>query len=163
MTASALRTRENIDPSAIARGDRALARSVAVCIPARDEQHPLGRVVEAALAATASSGGAVGEVLVVDDGSVDATVAVAAAAGARVISGVQSRLDPRTLCDDDYIEDFLMIDRVDSGSLWFEGQVGPVAVPVEAGNIAQVGWSVNVVLGRVGTTWQILEVGNVYP
>lgn len=34
-------------------------------------------------------------------------------------SSRQGRLDPRTLCDDDYIEDFLMIDRVDSGSLWF--------------------------------------------
>ncbi|MEO7428749.1 MAG: glycosyltransferase [Acidimicrobiales bacterium] len=61
---------------------------LAVCIPARDEEHTLTQVVEAALAATTNAGSwpPRSEVLVVDDGSVDATVAVAEAAGARVIS-----------------------------------------------------------------------------
>jgi hypothetical protein len=72
-------------------------------------------------------------------------------------------IDVRSLSDDDYIEDYLMIERVEPKALWFEGSVGPVPVPKEATDLAKEGWSVNVVLGRKGKTWHVLEVGNVYP
>jgi hypothetical protein len=72
-------------------------------------------------------------------------------------------VDTESLADDDYVDDYLMIERVEPGALWFEGDVGPVPVPKAASDIAQVGWSVNVVLGRMGIGWQLIEVGNVYP
>lgn len=64
-------------------------RTVAVCLPARDEERTVGRIVEAVRASlTAGGGGAdvVDEVVVVDDGSGDATAEVARSAGARVIT-----------------------------------------------------------------------------
>jgi hypothetical protein len=74
-----------------------------------------------------------------------------------------TRLDLDALDDNDYVEDYLMIDKVEPGALWFEGGIGPVKVPRAASNIARVGWSVNIVLGRARQTWHILEVGSVYP
>lgn len=65
--------------------------------------------------------------------------------------------------DDDYLEDYLMVERMEPGQLWFEGGVGPVAVPTAATDLAQPGWSINVVLARTGATWHLLDVGNVYP
>lgn len=50
-----------------------------LCLPARDEEATVGRIVEIAR-------GLVDEVLVVDDGSIDRTAPVAADAGARVVS-----------------------------------------------------------------------------
>ena len=72
-------------------------------------------------------------------------------------------VDVQTLDDDDYVEDYLMIDRVEPGALWFEGEIGPVSVPKAASDIAQPGWSINIVLGRTNKTWHVVEVGNVYP
>ncbi|HZQ27830.1 MAG TPA: glucosyl-3-phosphoglycerate synthase [Acidimicrobiales bacterium] len=57
-------------------------RTVSVVVPARDEAPTVGRVVQVATALT----DVVDEVIVVDDGSADDTAAVAAAAGARVLS-----------------------------------------------------------------------------
>ena len=75
----------------------------------------------------------------------------------------KSRIDVQALDDDDYVEDYLMIDRVEPGALWFEGEIGPVKVPKAASDIAQPGWSINIVLGRTNKTWHVVEVGNVYP
>jgi hypothetical protein len=75
----------------------------------------------------------------------------------------KSVVDVQTLDDDDYVEDQLMIDRVEPGALWFEGTIGPVKVPKAAFDIAQSGWSINIVLGRANKTWHVVEVGNVYP
>ncbi|MHB1445817.1 MAG: DUF7686 domain-containing protein [Acidimicrobiales bacterium] len=75
----------------------------------------------------------------------------------------KSTVDIHALADDDYVEDHLFIDRVEPGALWFEGEVGPLKVPKAASDLAQPGWSVNVVLGRVRGTWHLVEVGNVYP
>ncbi|HLN16054.1 MAG TPA: glucosyl-3-phosphoglycerate synthase [Acidimicrobiales bacterium] len=64
-------------------------RTVSVCIPARDEEATVGRVVEAVVGphlGSAGGSGLVDEVLVVDDGSTDATAAVAGAAGAAVLT-----------------------------------------------------------------------------
>ena len=72
-------------------------------------------------------------------------------------------IDVDDVSDDDYLDDYLMVERVEPGQLWFEGGVGPVAVPTAATNLAQPGWSINVVLARTGATWHLVEVGNVYP
>ncbi|MGA2520059.1 MAG: glucosyl-3-phosphoglycerate synthase [Acidimicrobiales bacterium] len=63
-------------------------RRVAVCLPARDEATTVGPIVAGVVdALTLAGGGAdlVDEVVVVDDGSVDDTAAVARRAGARVV------------------------------------------------------------------------------
>ncbi|MGH9087096.1 MAG: hypothetical protein ACRDYZ_03150 [Acidimicrobiales bacterium] len=75
----------------------------------------------------------------------------------------RSPLDVRDLDYDDYLEDYLTIDRVQPGQLWFEGGFGPVEVPEAASALAQPGWSLSVVLARRGGRWQLVEVGNVYP
>jgi len=41
--------------------------------------------------------------------------------------------------------------------------VGPLKVPKQASALAEVGWSVNVVLARVRGAWHLVEVGNLYP
>jgi glucosyl-3-phosphoglycerate synthase len=63
-------------------------RTVSVCIPARDEERTVGAVVAAVVGAhvaEAGGSGLVDEVVVVDDGSKDATGEAARAAGARVL------------------------------------------------------------------------------
>lgn len=75
----------------------------------------------------------------------------------------RTNIDVHALGDENYLEDYLFIDRVEPGALWFEGRIGPVAIPTEAGELARPGWSVNIVLGRKDGTWHVLEVGNVYP
>lgn len=61
------------------------------------------------------------------------------------------------------VEDFLVIERVAPGRIWFLDEVGPIEVPEEASRLARPGWTVNLVLGRIGDVWHVLEVGNVYP
>jgi len=60
-------------------------RRVSVCLPARDEEPTVGSIVTAVRAALVDAVGLVDEVLVVDDGSRDATANEAAEAGARVV------------------------------------------------------------------------------
>lgn len=74
-----------------------------------------------------------------------------------------STVDVDAIGDADYIEDYLFIDRVEPRALWFEGNIGPLEVPKAVSDLAQVGWSVNVVLARAQGRWQLVEVGNVYP
>ena len=74
-----------------------------------------------------------------------------------------ARIDPDAVPDEDWVEDLLPIERVEAGALWFEGGAGPLKVPKQASAIAQVGWSVTVVLARTQGVWHLLEVGNVYP
>lgn len=71
--------------------------------------------------------------------------------------------DPDAVADEDWVEDYLQIERVEPGALWFAGGVGPLEVPKQASALAEVGWSVNVVLARVRGAWHLVEVGNVYP
>ena len=70
-------------PLSAGRGD-SWAVSVAVCIPARNEAGTLGAI--ATSVARLVEAGVVDDLLVIDDGSSDATASVAAAAGARVVS-----------------------------------------------------------------------------
>lgn len=67
------------------------------------------------------------------------------------------------LADDCFVEDYLPIERVEPGRLWFEGGIGPLEVGEEASELAEVGWEVNVVLARTRAGWRLLEVGCVYP
>ncbi len=71
--------------------------------------------------------------------------------------------DDRDVADDDIMEDYFTIERVEPGALWLNGGVGPVTVSNEASSIAQPGWSVYLVLARSARGWKILESGNVYP
>jgi len=67
------------DRLAEAKGDRC----VSVCLPARNEAATVGEIVE-----RISGLAVVDEIVVVDDGSSDATAGVASAAGARVVGAV---------------------------------------------------------------------------
>ncbi len=67
------------------------------------------------------------------------------------------------LSDDDYIEDYLMIERVEPGAIFFGGGIGPITVTTAASDVAEAGWSISIVLGRVGKSWQLIGVGDVYP
>ncbi len=63
---------------------------VAVCIPARDEERTVGRVVAAVRSELVERTGLVDELVVIDDGSLDATAAMAARAGACVVPSAES-------------------------------------------------------------------------
>lgn len=80
----------------------------------------------------------------------------------RVASQTQLPVHPNDIADEDWIEDYLPITRVEPGRLWF-GDVGPVTVRKAASELAEVGWDVTVVLARIRGTWQLVEVGAVYP
>ncbi len=73
------------------------------------------------------------------------------------------RVDPDEVPDKQWVEDFLAIERVEPGALWFEGGIGPVPVSREASDLAQVGWGVNIVLAQLRGKWRIVELGFVYP
>ena len=45
----------------------------------------------------------------------------------------------RSISDDDWIEDQLVIERVEPGKLWFEGAIGPVKVTKQATDLARPG------------------------
>jgi len=64
-------------------------RRVSVCIPARDEQATVGEVVRIIHDELMADKGLVDELVVVDDGSTDATSEEAANAGARVVTLLQ--------------------------------------------------------------------------
>jgi hypothetical protein len=67
------------------------------------------------------------------------------------------------LDDDDVVEDYLTIERVEPGELWFDGGIGPVRVPKAASDLAQPGWSASITLAKVAGRWRVVEIGNVYP
>jgi hypothetical protein len=71
--------------------------------------------------------------------------------------------DPDEITDEHWVEDFLALERVEPGALWFEGGIGPVRVSKKASDLAEVGWGVNIVLARLRGEWRIVELGFVYP
>lgn len=72
-------------------------------------------------------------------------------------------LDPEAVADEDWVEDYLAIARVEPGRIWFENGVGPIAVPREASDLAQPGWSLFVTAAKHRGHWHLLENGFVYP
>ncbi|HUZ19015.1 MAG TPA: glucosyl-3-phosphoglycerate synthase [Acidimicrobiales bacterium] len=68
---------------------------VAVCIPARDEERTVARVVAAVRYELVERTRIVDELVVIDDGSLDATAAVAERAGARVVPSTEGRCAAR--------------------------------------------------------------------
>jgi hypothetical protein len=71
--------------------------------------------------------------------------------------------DADALGPKDLVEDYLVIQRVEPGALYFSGGIGPLDVSEPASELAEVGWGVNVTLARLNKTWRVVEVGNVYP
>ena len=67
------------------------------------------------------------------------------------------------LADDDIVEDYFTIERVEPGVLWLTGDVGPLKVTKEASSLAQPGWSVYLVVARTRWGKRLLKSGNVYP
>jgi glucosyl-3-phosphoglycerate synthase len=59
---------------------------VSVCLPARDEAATIGPIVAAVRRELVEATGLVDEIVVIDDGSLDATAEIAAANGARVVA-----------------------------------------------------------------------------
>jgi glucosyl-3-phosphoglycerate synthase len=60
-------------------------QTISLCIPCRDEGATIGHLVSLVRAELMGPSGVVDELIVIDDGSVDDTAAMAAAAGARVV------------------------------------------------------------------------------
>ena len=72
-------------------------------------------------------------------------------------------VDVDALAEEDWVEDQLAISDVEPGRIWFEGGVGPIAVPRKASDLARPGWSAFVTAARTDGAWRLLEVGFVYP
>ena len=72
-------------------------------------------------------------------------------------------IDVDALDDQDWVEDHLAVSEVEPGRIWFEGGIGPIAVPRQASDLARPGWSVFVTAARTAGAWHLLEVGFVYP
>ena len=72
-------------------------------------------------------------------------------------------VDPDQVADQDRVEDYLEIADVESGKIWFDGGVGPIAVPRKASDLARPGWSAFVTATRIAGRWHLIEVGAVYP
>jgi glucosyl-3-phosphoglycerate synthase len=72
------------DPGALAAAKAAQATSISVCLPARDEEATVGHIVASVRRNLVERHGLVDEVVVLDDGSSDATAEAARWEGARV-------------------------------------------------------------------------------
>jgi glucosyl-3-phosphoglycerate synthase len=78
-----------VQPADLRAAKRAHGHTISVCLPARNEEATVGAIVREIRAELMSPSGAhrfVDEVVVIDDGSVDSTAAVARDAGARVVT-----------------------------------------------------------------------------
>lgn len=82
-----------LGPIDLVTAKRVAGVTVSVCLPARNEAATIGAIVREVRDSLAPAG-VVDEIVVVDDGSVDATVAEARAAGARVVA--ESTVLPET-------------------------------------------------------------------
>lgn len=72
-------------------------------------------------------------------------------------------IDVDAISEDDWVQDHLVISDVEPGRIWLEGGVGPIAVPHQASDLARPGCSAFVTAARTAGSWQLLQVGFVYP
>jgi len=72
-------------------------------------------------------------------------------------------IDPDTIADENWVEDYLEIADVEPGKIWFDRGVGPIAVPRKASDLARPGWSAFITAARIAGRWHLIEVGAVYP
>ncbi len=75
-----------LDPAPTAERKAAAGLSVSVCLPARDEAATIGPIVATLHRELVEAHAVLDEIIVLDDGSTDATASVATAAGARVVA-----------------------------------------------------------------------------
>jgi glucosyl-3-phosphoglycerate synthase len=77
-----------VQPADLRAAKRALGHTISVCLPARNEEATIGAIVREIRAGLMSDAADpfVDEIVVIDDGSTDATAAVASGAGARVVA-----------------------------------------------------------------------------
>ena len=80
------RRHDDFDPADLAEAKAAAGLTVSVCLPAQNEEITVGNIVATVRRTLMEAVPLVDEVLVVDDGSTDATAAVAAWEGARVVA-----------------------------------------------------------------------------
>jgi hypothetical protein len=76
--------------------------------------------------------------------------------------------DDEIVEDLDFEDDPVTISKIEPGQLWFttfEGEeIGPLAVPAKASELAVVGWEVSAThFVRSAKGWRLIETGNVYP
>jgi glucosyl-3-phosphoglycerate synthase len=79
------RRAEEFDAADLARRKEAAGLSVSVCLPARDEEATAGHIISTVRRTLMEAVPLVDEVVLLDDGSLDATAAVASWEGARVV------------------------------------------------------------------------------
>jgi hypothetical protein len=72
-------------------------------------------------------------------------------------------IDVDAIVEEDWVQGLLVISDVEPGRIWFEGDVGPIAVPHQASDLAPQGCSAFVTAARTAGSWQLLQVGFVYP
>jgi glucosyl-3-phosphoglycerate synthase len=124
-------------PAALAARKVALGARLHVVIPARDEESTIGPIVDSIRRQLVEGVDLVDDLLVVDDGSRDATAALARSAGARVEAGPGAgkgeamalgleRLDPPLEDDPGVIVVFLDGDVVSFPSHFVPGLAGPL-------------------------------------
>jgi glucosyl-3-phosphoglycerate synthase len=80
------RCAEDYEVAELVRAKRAAGRTISVCLPARDEEATVGQIVATVRRTLMEAAPLVDEVVVMDDGSIDATAEVAAWEGARVVA-----------------------------------------------------------------------------
>ncbi len=72
-------------------------------------------------------------------------------------------IDPDAVADGDWVENYLEITDVEPGKIWFDGGVGPIAVPRKTSDLARPGWSACITAARIAGRWHLIEVGTVDP
>lgn len=136
---------EDFDPADLAARKRATGVGVSVCLPARDEEATVGHIVATVRRTLMEAVPLVDEVVVLDDGSTDATAEAAAWEGARVVAvdNVLAEAGPGSgkgnamwksldACDGDILC-WVDADIRNFGSHFVSGLLGPLLTQPEIG------------------------------
>ncbi len=136
-------------------------RSVSVCLPARNEEATVGEIVAAIRLELVETVGLVDEVVVVDDGSSDATAERAAQAGARVVNstagpGKGQALRGALAAAHGEVLVFLDADVANFGAHFVVGLLGPLLLRPDIGFVK--GFYCRPFEGRVGEGGRVTEL-----